>query len=120
MGLRRADGRAGTPRRYTHVSANSGCVSLFVNGIPGTGLGYHGNMAGCKRGTLWLHTYVNNAKTDKRIQEGHENTCKNTTSCTVQEQIYTGSTKVITIYAHGINRTTGGNDTAWIAFGNVG
>lgn len=102
------------------ASYHDGCVTLFVDGVPGTGLAYHGQMAGCARGELYLHTYVRQGAAGPIIDNGPSNTCANSTSCSVTTDYYTGNEPVITFAAHGRNRTTGGDSTAWATYGNVG
>ena len=87
-----------------------GCVSA-ISSISGASIYYKGQMAGCRRGNLWLHTYLN--RFSSRVQDGGTITCANSTSCSVPNSAYRMSQGTYYNYAHGRNLTTGGDDTAW-------
>lgn len=94
------------------VAGNAGCVNS-QSVIGPSGLSYKGNMAGCRVGHLWIHTYLN--ANGVRVQDGDTNDCYSTTSCSVPYNTYTGAPacRQFVNYSHGINRTTGGDDTAY-------
>ncbi|HMJ35190.1 MAG TPA: hypothetical protein VK501_14865 [Baekduia sp.] len=94
------------------ASNPAGCVTAFST-IDSGGLSYKGQMAGCRYGHLWLHTYLN--ANGVRVDDYPANDCYNTTSCSVPYTKYTGAPncRQFVNYAHGINRTTGGDDTAY-------
>jgi hypothetical protein len=104
----------------TQASYNDGCVTLFVDQVPGTGFAFHGNMVGCRRGDLYLHSYVRKGEAGAVINNGHENDCANSTSCSTLVSYYTGGEPVITFAAHGVNHDTGGSSTATAAYGRIG
>lgn len=89
---------------------HAGCVSA-IGSLSARTLYYKGQMAGCSRGNLWLHTYLNKGST--RVQDNPVNTCDNSTSCSVPNAAYTVSSGTYFSYAHGRNNSTGGDDTAW-------
>jgi hypothetical protein len=101
-------GLAASARDESH----NGCVSAFSY-IRSDGLRYKGQMAGCRRGTLWLHIYLN--ANGRRVDDGGHNTCSNSTECSLPYAYYGEAPRcrVFTNYAHGRNRTTGGEDYAW-------
>jgi hypothetical protein len=94
------------------VTSTSGCVSA-ISSVNASGLSYKGQMAGCSFGTLWMHTYLN--ANGVRVQDGNYNTCYSSTSCSVPNDLYSGNPACRTFvnYAHGINRSTGGDSTAY-------
>ncbi len=119
--LRSADGRDNVAGVVTpFASYNDGCVTLFVNGAGAAGMAYKGQMAGCRRGNLYLHTYVRSGGNGPIIHDGAENECAGTTECSVPVDYYKGTAPVITFAAHGRNRTTGGDSTAWVTMGSIG
>jgi hypothetical protein len=109
-----ATAAAASKKVKAHAADNNpeGCVTAFSY-ISG-GLFYKGQMAGCAYGNpLWLHTYLNADGT--RVQDGSTLNCYSSTSCSVPYDGYTAAPhcRQFVNYAHGINRTTGGDSTAW-------
>lgn len=97
---------------------HEGCVTLFTRHIEATETGTNwielkAQMAGCSRGHLHLHTYVNYSEIFEThlLADGETNECENSTECSV---IWTGRIYMYEIgdyitYAHGWNTTTGGS-----------
>ncbi|HEX7290896.1 MAG TPA: hypothetical protein VF250_07165 [Conexibacter sp.] len=113
---------AGAPADATNVvheySDHAGCVTLFTRHIAATETGRNwielkSQMAGCSRGHLHLHTYVNYSEIFEThlLRDGETNDCENSTACEVPwtERIYFVFRGTYTAYAHGWNTTTGGS-----------
>src|SRR5262249_11016349 len=70
-------------------SAHEGCVTLFVRKViegEQEWLELKGQMAGCSRGHLHLHTYVNSIGIFAEVSlfhDGETNDCANSTECSV-------------------------------------
>jgi len=106
----------------THEYTNySGCVTLFTRQIEATETGTRwielkSQMAGCSRGHLYLHTYVNFSEIFEThlLADGEHNDCENSTACEViwTGRIYYSEPGEYIAYAHGWNTTTGGSNYA--------
>lgn len=104
---------------------HAGCVTLFVRNVwegETEWLEVKAQMAGCARGHLHLHTYVNYIEFfggESLHEDGENNECENSTECSV---IWTGRNYLTEIvgtyraYAHGWNTRTGGSSYATLDY----
>ncbi len=104
--------RSGRPRARAADQPHAGCVTA-ISVIGPDGLSYKGQMAGCRRGHLWLHTLLR--ADGVGVSDYPPLDCYNTTECSVPYRTYTGQPhcREFINYAHGWNRTSGNQDTAW-------
>lgn len=110
---------AHTAATVEESTKHSGCVTLFVRNVwegETEWLELKAQMAGCARGHLHLHTYVNYEEIFGGVSfyhDGETNECENSTECSV---IWSGRIYLTEIigtygaYAHGWNTTTGGSN----------
>jgi hypothetical protein len=116
-------GPAASPNSLTvhNYSAHQGCVTIFVRYIDNSSgedwLELKGQMAGCRRGNLHLHTYIN-TPLGTLFANGNSNECQNSTACETvwTERIYIWVPGIYDNEAHGWNTTTGGSDYAVYEF----
>lgn len=100
----------GTVSPMASGSAHSGCVNNYST-VTDTSISWTGNMVGCARGGLHLHTWLE--RNGALYINGTSNDCSGTSCTTASHTGYSGPTSG-TWYTvvHGWNTTTGGDNYA--------